>query len=363
MNRMTLLTVSAVLAVTAGALLAVPAVRGGTEDSNGKAACRAESGRLRLQDLEHCLDEIHSQLEGRIADVHRRVAGRLAHLDGYHDCLEHATEIQHDALIRAAGRMHNAMQSVTVHPGDVTVFSSDGDGWLGITITEVTAETVKEKKLSAERGVLVQEVTADSPAVKAGLKAGDVITEYNGVRIEGVTQLRRMVRETPAGRTAQITVWRDGRAQQLPVEMGSVSSRWEDRVRTVVRPNFEFRIPNIDISLGRTPTLGVYTEDVSGQLGSYFGVPGEEGVLIREVRSGSAAEKAGLKAGDVIIKVDGARVRDASGLRARLREKRDAKSVAIAVIRNRAETTVNVEIEQPRPPERRTLSYGRRIAM
>ena len=112
---------------------------------------------------------------------------------------------------------------------------------------------------------------------------------------------------------------------------------------------------------------------MSGQLGSYFGAPEGEGVLVREVVSGSPAEKGGLKAGDVIIKVDGKRVRSTSELRSQLREKREskdaetgrvnAKTVALSVIRKGAETTVNVEIEQPKPIERRARTISRRTAI
>jgi len=79
------------------------------------------------------------------------------------------------------------------------------------------------------------------------------------------------------------------------------------------------------------------------------------------VNSGSPAEKAGLKAGDVIVKVAGERIRNSSELRAKLREKREQKTVAIGVVRKGAEMSFNVEVEQPKPPERRTIS--RRVTL
>jgi serine protease Do/serine protease DegQ len=106
----------------------------------------------------------------------------------------------------------------------------------------------------------------------------------------------------------------------------------------------------------RTPRLGVDVEDLDGDLGKYFGAPDGEGVLVRGVSSGSAAEKAGIKAGDVIIKVAGERVRTSSDLREGLREKRENKKVDIVVIRKGTEMTLPVEMEQVTPPE------GRRIA-
>jgi len=106
--------------------------------------------------------------------------------------------------------------AVTLQGPEVFDFAGmDGEsGWLGVGVDEVTAERAKELKLPAERGVLVTEVQADSPAAKAGLKVNDVITEFNGQRVEGTAQLRRLIRETPSGRTVQLTIWREGRTQE-----------------------------------------------------------------------------------------------------------------------------------------------------
>jgi len=117
----------------------------------------------------------------------------------------------------AVEQYEDAMQVVKELPGEleqIAVFDGEeGPSWLGVETQEVTSETAKELKLPAERGVVIGSVTPDSPAAKAGLKEKDVITEVNGQRVEGAAQFRRMVHEIPAGRTAQLTVWRDGRAQ------------------------------------------------------------------------------------------------------------------------------------------------------
>src|SRR2546426_792502 len=96
---------------------------------------------------------------------------------------------------------------------------------LGVETAEVNAEKTKELKLPAERGVLLTEIVPDSPAAKAGLKANDVVTEFNGQRVEGAAQFRRLIRETPAGRTVQLTVWRDGRSQTISVTLGESEQR------------------------------------------------------------------------------------------------------------------------------------------
>ncbi len=238
-------------------------------------------------------------------------------------------------------------------------------GWLGVNIGEVTAEKAKELKPPAVRGVLLTEVESDSPAAKAGLKVNDIVTEYNGQHVEGAVQFRRLVRETPAGHTVQLTVWREGRSQNVSVELGKFRSRMAHSHAFGPEDfHFNFRMPEINgyLSGSRTPMLGITAEDLSGQLGAYFGAPDGEGVLVSAVRSGTGAEKAGLKAGDVITKINGERVRNVGELREKLRAKRDAKSAAVTVIRKGAEMSLNVELEQPRPPaERRIMS--RRIVI
>ena len=261
---------------------------------------------------------------------------------------------------KALERAEQAVQSVWIEDGD--------RGWLGVGISEVTAGKAKELKLPAVRGALLTEVESNSPAGKAGLKADDVITEYNGQRIEGTAQLRRMIRETPAGRTVQLTVWRDGRAQSLSVEVGNLHDQMGKMVQKYAPKefHFDFKMPEFGgnaFTMLRAPILGIGAEDLSGQLGSYFGAPDGEGVLVTEVHSGTPAEKAGLKAGDVITKVADERVRSVSELREKLREKREAKTVSLNVLRKGTEMSVNVELEQPKPPADRKRIISRRISI
>lgn len=237
-------------------------------------------------------------------------------------------------------------------------FEDEGGSWLGVETQEVTAEKAKELKLSAERGVVIGKVLEESPAAKAGLKDGDVITEINGERVEGTVQFRRIIRETPAGRTLQLTVWRDGRSQKVSATLGKMQEnrkRWMNAMPQV----FNFRTPEIpevapmpdmpsiewdngNLLLNR-PRLGIDAEDISGQLGSYFGAPEGEGVLVRDVNSGSAAEKAGLKAGDVITSLNGERVHGVAELRSKL-SAGEGKTVKLGVLRNKSALTLDVEV-------------------
>src|SRR6202167_5468934 len=245
-------------------------------------------------------------------------------------------------------------------PGVFVSTDEDGSGWLGVEIGEVTAEKAKDLKLSVERGVVVMDVEPDGPAAKAGLKENDVIMQYEGQVVEGTVQFRRLVRETPTGRTVALVVSRNGVTQNISVELGERSAFFEKRMKGKMRDfdnAFAFSMPNQDFTLAmppvdsRMPSLGINAEDLSGQLGSFFGAPDGSGILIREVRSGTAAAKAGLQAGDVIIKVDGKPVRTLAELRVVLRDKSDQKTVALGIIRKAAELSVTVGIERPQPSE------------
>ncbi len=222
----------------------------------------------------------------------------------------------------------------------------EAGGWLGVAIAEVTPEKAKELKLSTAHGVVVSQIGENSPAAKAGLKKDDVITEYNGQRVEGAVEFRRMVRETPVGHTAQLTVWRDAHSQTLSVEIGSYPAglksgnepssagprnfqREENRQRT--QPPSDEYFDSRAAPPG--PMLGVSAMDLSGQLGEYFGAPEGQGVLVTEVPKDSAGEKAGLRAGDVIAKVNGERIRNRAELREQLQhavgdQSRNKKRVA-----------------------------------
>jgi serine protease Do len=245
-------------------------------------------------------------------------------------------------------------------PGVFFSSDEDGSGWLGVEIGEVTAEKAKDLKLTAQRGVVVMDVEPDGPAAKAGLKENDVITQYDGQVVEGTVQFRRLVRETPTGRTVALVISRNGATQNVSVELGERSAFFEKRMKGKMRDfdnAFSFSMPNQDFTLAippvdaRMPALGINAEDLSGQLGTYFGAPDGVGILIREVRSGTAAAKAGLQAGDVIIKADGKPVRTLADLRVALRDKSDQKTVALGIIRKAAEMSVTVGIEKPQPSE------------
>jgi len=248
----------------------------------------------------------------------------------------------------------------------------DGRSWLGVQISDVTAETARALKLAGEYGVIVEEVEEESPAAKAGLQAKDVILSFADERVRSSEQLRRLVRETPAGRTVPVQISRDGQSRTLQVTPEAHQAHMALPDIQMIRPApmappaphapappgaFWVESPDFNFELfTRGPMLGISGDELTPQLAEYFGVKAGKGVLVREVMAATAADKAGLKAGDVIVKVDGEAIASLGELRRALRKKREGKQVSLTIVRNRAEQNVSVELEEPqsRGPQRVT---------
>jgi serine protease Do len=302
----------------------------------------------------------------------------------------------------AARRTHAAGHQESVEPQvrDFNVmFGEEGGSWLGVETREVTSDTAKELKLQSERGVVLGRIAPDSPASKSGLQENDVVTQINGQQVEGAMQFRRMIREIPPGRNVQLTVWRDGHTQKINVTLGKAEElrRNMTRVAPGAPGTFAFRMPELPempdlpevaetpgmplmeggdgpIFFAGHPRLGIDAEDLAGQLGSFFGAPDGEGILVRSVNSGSPAEKAGLKAGDVITSLNGERIRSVGDLRQQLagqhgEKDKDADSknkdnqdktrtVKLGLLRNKSEISLNVELPAPAKMTRHVI--GRR---
>jgi serine protease Do len=232
-------------------------------------------------------------------------------------------------------------------PMQVREFASGpfvGGTYLGVNLAEIDANRAKELKLKEDYGVEITRVEENSPAEKAGVKAGDVVLEYNGQRVEGMEQFGRMVRETPPGREVKLTISRNGVTQTLMTALGSRKSRFS----TNFAPGFEvpeFHMPDIPqiFTTLRSPMLGVEAESLGPQLAVYFGV--KEGALVRSVLENTPAQKAGIKAGDVIIKVDGMAVTTPNELSGAVRAANTKKTYSIELMRDRKPVTVTVNVE------------------
>jgi serine protease Do len=251
-------------------------------------------------------------------------------------------------------------------------------GWLGIAVDEVMPNEAKQLKFPSDRGVVIREVQDGSPAAKGGLQPNDVVTEFDGQRIEGELQFQRLVMETPPGRSAQVTVWRAGHSQKLSLQIGSAPGELQGRAGNGPRQRFGGGFgggfqgrggpggqapgagPNGNLFgfRGGGPILGVTVQNLTAQLGDYFGVANAQGVLVTDVPAGSPGDKAGLKAGDVITKVEGMPVPDVTELQGLVQQKQSAQSIALTVVRKGAETKINIQQQTSAVPQRRNPQGG-----
>jgi predicted metalloprotease with PDZ domain len=193
-------------------------------------------------------------------------------------------------------------------------------------------------------------VDGDAPAGKAGLREHDVILDFNGTAVESGEQLRRLIREVPPGRTVALGISRDGAPLKISVQLADHSTVVAQARPHIIMPApraLEFPRNSMDLPFQiqtYSYVLGVQTESLTRQLGEYFGVKDGEGVLVRSVEKGSAAEKAGLKAGDVIVKADNEKLTGRSDLSHILRNHRSGGKMTLVVMRDKHEQTFTVTL-------------------
>jgi serine protease Do len=218
--------------------------------------------------------------------------------------------------------------------------------YLGVGIAEMTSDRAKELKLREEYGVEITRVDEDSPAANAGLKTGDVVLEYNGQKVEGMEQFSRLVRETPPGREVKVLVSRNGANQTVMVKVGNRKPMRLENGYGFTMPRVEIpQMPDMprSIMMWRSPMLGIEGESLHGQLAEYFGV--KDGVLVRSVMKDTPAAKAGIKAGDVILKVDDSKVTSPSEVTSIIRSRRGKKTLPVVVMRDHKETTLTAPVD------------------
>jgi S1-C subfamily serine protease len=242
-------------------------------------------------------------------------------------------------------------------------------------------------------GVIVNDVRNGSPASKAGIKAGDTIIEFDGEKVRSSRQLTRLVQESLAGRSAKIAVMRDGKRVDLAVtpearaggawsgafqgDIDQLRQELGDQLREVPRQGdqfqfggnaYRFRMPapgqlemippegwsrSFEGFLQPGGRLGAAVQEMTPQLATYFGA--KEGVLVTAVTDGSAAAKAGLKAGDVVTAVNDKGVKTSADLVRALSEAGDVTEVAIAIVRDHKPMTVKAKLEAGTSRSRRVI--------
>lgn len=245
----------------------------------------------------------------------------------------------------------------------------DGDGaYLGIQTAEVTKENFAKYGLREVRGVIVEKVMEGSPAEKAGLQNGDVIVRFNNEEVTGTRKLTRLLGEVAPDHQVRLTVMRDGTEREIVATAGKrPMPRFEEGNFGWNLPNApDFprnfpQVPRIDrmprmetlppgapeqpfvFGFGSGRRIGVSVNPLTKQLSEHFGVT--NGVMIAEVRADSPAAKAGLKAGDIIVEVDGKEVKGEGDLIRAIAEKKEG-DITLTIVRDRNRQTIRVTPEE-----------------
>jgi membrane-associated protease RseP (regulator of RpoE activity) len=256
----------------------------------------------------------------------------------------------------------------------------DDGNYLGVRVEDLTRENMSAYGLSGEpRGVGVSQVLKGSPAERAGLRERDVIVRFDGEPVTSVRKLNRLIGESAAGHAARLAVLRGGSEQEVSATLarrarvapaggvlgalGVPGEDWERNAEEWQLKGGELgrRLEELQrdgsgvFALGASRRIGVTTTALGKQLADYFGV--QHGVLVNSVEAGSPADKAGLKAGDVLTELDGKSLDDATDLVRALGAKQEGE-VTLTFVRDKKQRTVRVTPEKRQGPQGLFITPG-----
>jgi len=225
------------------------------------------------------------------------------------------------------------------------------NAWLGVHTQSVDRDISDAFELDIDYGAIVNEVLGDSPADEAGIKDGDVIISFDGQKVWDQDDLLDFIENKKAGESVAIELIRDGKSVTVNVELGKrPRSRGffsSDR-RHKKRGNFQFAPRSHNkvhrFGFNRGGYVGVSLTTLTEQLADYFGVKGNEGVLITEVTEDSPAQKAGLKAGDVIVAIEDKEIADYSDVKDIVRDSDKGDKLTFTILRNKRKQKIEVEV-------------------
>ena len=222
-------------------------------------------------------------------------------------------------------------------------------GWLGGYIQDITGDIKEAMDLESQRGALIKEVVEDSPADEAGIKQEDVVIELEGKKVRNSSNLTKLIQTSSPGEKVTLKILRDGKEKTIIVTLGTQPKGeflYEYEFGPFWGETKRMKPHTYSFSFFSGSRIGVKVQDLTEQLGDYFGVEDGEGALITEVEEDMPAEKAGLKAGDVIVEVDDEEIEDTQELRDIISEKDEGDKVKIRVIRNRKPESFEVGVEE-----------------
>ncbi len=196
-------------------------------------------------------------------------------------------------------------------------------GYLGVSIQDVNADIAKQFGLKRAEGALVSDVVSGSPADKGGLKSGDVITAFDGRPVDNTATLRNRVAETVVGSSVKVEAMRDGKSQTFEVKI-------------VEQPTDMTATGETTKGSEKSSALaGLAVTSISPDIARQLNLPrGAQGVVVSDVESGSTAEAAGIREGDVIVELNRQPVRSAEDFRRLSSKLKGDQSALLLIVRN-----------------------------
>jgi len=215
-------------------------------------------------------------------------------------------------------------------------------GYLGVSIQDMTRRLAKSLDVKTDEGALVNDVTEDSPAEKAGVKDEDIIVEVDGKKITDADDLREVVRKIKPETKVDIVIMRKDERKTLAATIGK-APRSRSYAYSFTPPRMP-RAPREIHLFSSHAQLGMTISSLNKQLGKYFEAPEGKGVLVQEVEEDSKAEKAGFQAGDVITRIGKETIEDVRDIEYALKEYKKGEKADIEIIRKGSKKTLSFEV-------------------
>jgi C-terminal processing protease CtpA/Prc len=234
---------------------------------------------------------------------------------------------------------------------------NEQNGYLGVMLQSISSNMAEAMDLDDEDGVLVSEVVEDGPADLAGLEDGDIIIAFNGKNIASHKSLTKAVGSSSPGDVVDLVVLRDGKKKTIEVELGEREDPhvylqtghrklgkdffvWNDGGDE----DIEIMVNGMKFMNEDRGFMGVELDDLNEQMGRYFEVEDGNGALITSVNEDSAAEKAGLRAGDVIVQMGDEEIQSASDVHSAMAGTEPDEELQLTVIRKGTEKDINITL-------------------
>jgi membrane-associated protease RseP (regulator of RpoE activity) len=270
--------------------------------------------------------------------------------------------------IPAAKRTLVLIMGLALLVSAATAVAGDEKGYLGVVLQDISPSMAKALQIDEKTGVMVNEVVDDSPAARAGLEDGDIILSFNGEKITDYGDLTNAVRKTSPGDEVEVVVLRAGQKRNFDVEVGQHEAKnvfFMSGDGDVHAPHFEhfesdggnvwvmsddedgvtWNVKKNDfVHSSDRGYMGVHLDDINEQMGEYFGVEGGEGALVTEVVEDSPAAAAGLKAGDVIVRLGGNEIDSPATLHKVIAGTEPEQQMAVEVVRKGEVKSLNLTL-------------------